>query len=147
MTSKIISQSLKIMPTIFCSLQVPHIIIVIFYQHITHDNSLISIMRKCLYFCPPTWLLYNLLKMNVKNLNYDKKLSSHSCMYPNEICYIEWWTKERPLADFWFRNKTFFKLHIVPPYKFKMCQAAYEINHKRMEIQILVKIMIWQHLS
>ena len=41
----------------------------------------------------------------------------------------------------------FFKLLIVPPYKIKMCQAAYEITHKTMEIKIMVKIMIWQHLS
>ena len=61
-TSKIISQSFKIMLTIFCSLQVSHIIIVILYQHITNDNSLISIMRKCLYFCLPTLLWCNLLK-------------------------------------------------------------------------------------
>ena len=60
--------------------------------------------------------------------------------------YSEWQKKGR-WQIFDLELRPFFKLHIVPPYKIEMCQAAYEINHKRMEIKILVKIIIWQHLS
>ena len=103
-TSKIISQSLKIMLTIFCSLQVSHIIIVILYQHITNDNNLISIMRKCLYFCPPTLLWCNLLKKMWKIL-----IMTRSC-HPIQI-FCLYVSKCNLLYSCWI-----LQLHIVAHY-------------------------------